>query len=350
MEKSTIPPTGAQNTLNNKPMNKTSRNLQDHSSGKTSKDTIKGSISGGLLSRIPFLRSNPNPKLEDDFGNGTSGTSPTLVQHEHSTNTISAPRVRSRQGSLRKAALLSLGKTRSDKERKTQVSDLHGLKIPPDEIHPYTAIDDSSILPSPDSDDHPTPSASTDHDNVFKVELQEGTTSEESLPQLKPDHHLQQKNLSTPDEDESIRVSARSRIADQRPPIVRSGREDYFSASSSLPRKHTIHARSPLSALPIESTPIPEEWDYLETEWWGWFILIITWIVFVIGMGSCFEVWSWAWAVGKTPYAPPELEDDPTLPIVGYYPALIILTGVMAWIWVFTAWVGMKYFRHAKIS
>ena len=79
-------------------------------------------------------------------------------------------------------------------------------------------------------------------------------------------------------------------------------------------------------------------------------ILILTWAVFVMGMGSCFEVWSWAWDVGETPYAPPELEDDPTLPIVGYYPALIILTGVMAWVWVVVAWVGMKYFRHAKMA
>lgn len=92
------------------------------------------------------------------------------------------------------------------------------------------------------------------------------------------------------------------------------------------------------------------DWDYSETEWWGWVLLCITWFVFVIGMGSCFDVWSWAWDVGKTPSAPPELEDDPTLPITGYYPALIILTGVMAWVWVVSAWVGMKYFKHAKIS
>lgn len=65
-------------------------------------------------------------------------------------------------------------------------------------------------------------------------------------------------------------------------------------------------------------------------------------------MGSVLGVWSWAWDVGETPYAPPELEDDATLPIVGYYPALIILTGVMAWVWVVVAWVGMKYFRHAR--
>lgn len=79
-------------------------------------------------------------------------------------------------------------------------------------------------------------------------------------------------------------------------------------------------------------------------------VLVVTWLVFVTGMGSCLGVWSWAWDVGTTPYAPPELEDDPTLPIVGYYPALIILTGVMAWVWVVVAWVGMKYFRHARVS
>jgi hypothetical protein len=103
----------------------------------------------------------------------------------------------------------------------------------------------------------------------------------------------------------------------------------------------------------MSTTPLPQseaDWDYSETEWWGWIILVVTWTIFVTGMGSCLGVWSWAWDVGTTPYAPPELEDDPTLPIVGYYPALIILTGVMAWVWVVIAWVGMKYFRHARVS
>ena len=94
----------------------------------------------------------------------------------------------------------------------------------------------------------------------------------------------------------------------------------------------------------------PNTWDYTTTAQWGYVILFVTWLVFVVGMGSCFGVWSWAWDVGETPYAPPELEDDPTLPIVGYYPALIILSAVMAWVWVVVAWVGMKYFRHARIG
>ncbi|KAK4226237.1 hypothetical protein QBC38DRAFT_481037 [Podospora fimiseda] len=113
-------------------------------------------------------------------------------------------------------------------------------------------------------------------------------------------------------------------------------------------------AKSPLALTPlaaaVSSLPPPDDWDYSETEWWGWVVLIVTWAVFVTGMGSCLGVWSWAWDVGTTPYAPPELEDDPTLPIVGYYPALIILTCVMAWVWVVVAWVGMKYFRHARVS
>ncbi|KAK4195949.1 hypothetical protein QBC40DRAFT_235358 [Triangularia verruculosa] len=133
------------------------------------------------------------------------------------------------------------------------------------------------------------------------------------------------------------------------------------SGSSILPtlqrRRGTVQrAKSPLaltSLAALSTTPLPppdSDWDYSETEWWGWVVLGVTWTVFVIGMGSCLEVWSWAWDVGTTPYAPPELEDDPTLPIVGYYPALIILSCVMAWVWVVVAWVGMKYFRHARVN
>jgi len=150
-----------------------------------------------------------------------------------------------------------------------------------------------------------------------------------------------------------------------------SGSDSYFSgvgttaaassshANPSIQRRRsatTQRAKSPLaltSLAGLSTTPLPQQeadWDYSETEWWGWVVLVVTWVVFVVGMGSCLGVWSWAWDVGTTPYAPPELEDDPTLPIVGYYPALIILTGVMAWVWVVVAWVGMKYFRHARVS
>ncbi|WEW61687.1 hypothetical protein PRK78_007179 [Emydomyces testavorans] len=138
------------------------------------------------------------------------------------------------------------------------------------------------------------------------------------------------------------------------PPALKPDTTTTTKTAAAMPpsraRSSSQRVRSPLATNPAEMASAPEAWDYSETEWWGWIILLVTWAVFVVGMGSCLGVWSWAWDVGETPYAPPELEDDPTLPIVGYYPALIILTAVMAWVWVVVAWMGMKYFRHANIS
>jgi hypothetical protein len=125
------------------------------------------------------------------------------------------------------------------------------------------------------------------------------------------------------------------------------------SRSASRPHRSWLHRPSPLTRIPVPSSHSPDdfEYTYAETEYWGWVLLATTWIVFTVGMGSCLDVWSWVWNVDKKPYAPPELEDDPTLPIVGYYPALIVLTGgVVSWIWITVAWVGLKYFRHAKSS
>ena len=141
------------------------------------------------------------------------------------------------------------------------------------------------------------------------------------------------------------------------PPPLSSSATSYFPSTSLPTHRRSSKRRSPLSrTLPLNATPSAPYasselgHDYTETAYWGWVLLIATWLTFTVGMGSCLEIWSWAWDVGETPYAPPELEDDPTLPIVGYYPALMVLTGVVSWVWITVAWVGMKYFRHAKIE
>lgn len=99
-----------------------------------------------------------------------------------------------------------------------------------------------------------------------------------------------------------------------------------------------------------------------DTVWWGYFILLSTWLIFVIGMGSVLGVWGWAWDVPSDhPIPIPSFlrndgngilggEEEDEFPIQGYYPALMILTSVVAWVWVIVAWVGMKYFKHAKIQ
>lgn len=143
-----------------------------------------------------------------------------------------------------------------------------------------------------------------------------------------------------------------------------SGSESSFAGGLPAPppnlqrRRSGNRIRSPLALGSLNSSPMnssglmPAEWDYDETERWGWIILSITWFVFVMGMGSVTGIWSWVWDVGPNAVYPAWLGawDDPTLPIEGYYPSLILLTFVMVWVWVVVSWMGMKYFRHAKIN
>ena len=150
---------------------------------------------------------------------------------------------------------------------------------------------------------------------------------------------------STTDEDDGMSF--------YRPSSSGSSFKHHTTGTKSLSRRRSNRSerRASLTAAPIApDLDMDDEWDYSETEWWGWVVLIATWVVFVVGMGSCLGIWGWAWDVGETPYAPPDLEDDATLPITGYYPALMVCTAVMAWVWVVVAWVGMKYFRHAKVG
>ena len=351
----------------------------------------KRTISGSILSRLPFLRPSSEAKSvsSGNMTHSTDGTAATKSA-EGSSATVAGTtgttrpnaqmhlsvKSRSRKGSLRKTALLGGGKLRSNEKRMQVDSD--GPK-PEDAFSKASSEADSSPIPaSPsDSDDHtPRPSyeqgeiphPESGSENVTWVsqhaieKSERSNTSDESLP-LPGAFGMKSMvgDMSTTDEDEASRFPSRLSTTPSSTTGLSSilkkhiAGESYFPLdTSTLQRRRSSHrprAKSPLAALPIEPVPaLQEEWDYAETEWWGWVILVLTWVVFVMGMGSCFEVWSWAWDVGETPYAPPELEDDPTLPIVGYYPALIILTGVMAWVWVVVAWVGMKYFRHAKMA
>ncbi|KAF2396140.1 hypothetical protein EJ06DRAFT_534279 [Trichodelitschia bisporula] len=263
----------------------------------------KRTPSASILSRLPFLRPHPSepPSTSDDAP-------------PSSTSSI---KTRRRKGSLRKTALLGTGRLRHDAAEPS----LHTT------TSPTTIAEPSPRRPWP----APPPPLSLD---IHAAALLTPATliSPPSTTATSPATSPASRYASTTDDDEglSMRVSPVS------------------GAALGLSRRRSSRAAGtvrPDAAIVIEAGGH----DYSNTAWWGWVVLLSTWVVFVVGMGSCLDVWSWAWDVGETPYAPPELEDDPTLPIVGYYPALIVMTGVMAWVWVVVAWVGMKYFRHAKV-
>lgn len=318
-------------------------------------------LSGSIMSKLSFLsgpRSPESPPHDESISpkRSTSRAMAVAVQQQ---------KTRRRKGSLRKAALLGRGAQRDRKESKiipldanqhSQYSTVPLTGRPsPENIRPVNGfglgISDETPRPSMDG-------LANRHNNTLLPPIK-------TLPMGANDHIVTSSTTatsptltytSTTDEEDLLTIPSHSLPAAARGPPPSSSPDSYFppgAGSTILRRRPSQKQKSPLSIGGLATSPLPlpdAEWDYSETEWWGWVILIVTWVVFVTGMGSCLGVWSWAWDVGETPYAPPELEDDPTLPIVGYYPALIILTTVMAWVWVVVAWVGMKYFRHAKIS
>lgn len=242
-------------------------------------------------------------------------------------STVQQKKARKRKGSLRKTALLGRGKNRLEGKEE------------------YNFGTDTDTTATQFARERP---------------LQPLTNSQTALPlktALVPTEVLSRKESTITEPRPLTRVGSTASTTDEDeihssrgPSMTLPSQDSYFPPQPRTYRARPPPLKSPLSSLAVSIQTPEQEWDYSETAAWGWVLLGLTWIIFVVGMGSCFGVWSWAWDVGETPYAPPELEDDPTLPIVGYYPALIILTGVMAWVWVVVAWVGMKYFRHAKIS
>jgi len=320
----------------------------------------KRNLSGGILARLPFLRSsleerNPNHHYANNFTPDTGDASMTAVPQLRS---------RKRKGSLRKTALLGTGKRRL--ERRTSKSNSNDLnRSPPHSRNAgeYSRDSMETVRGGPNGMARSTSSRYSFEDGESAYAGSSTiTTSSSNWPLTAPaalgieidttlKEHLHQSPpssvtspitnhpyTSTTDDDEGLTLAMQTPLQPPPPPHL---------ARTRSSRAGTTHASS--SAAPLRSAAPSPQHDYSETEWWGWTILLLTWIVFVVGMGSCLGVWSWAWDVGETPYAPPELEDDPTLPIVGYYPALIVLTGVAAWVWVVVAWVGMKYFRHARV-
>lgn len=248
---------------------------------------------------------------------------------EQLTKTTSTSQGRTRRGSLRKAAMA--------KVRERSLS-MPRNRRPHKSSSPADVPLSTDISPCRDSSDqtalHPTTDGMNPKQQIARVHL--GTSSKS----------LDSSSIPTDDEDcpalfeRSVASSGSS-----------SGVLSNFPVSSTRHRSDHHKHHVPTTTLPgPDEVDSDDEWDYSETERWGWVVLIATWLLFVVVMGSCFGVWSWAWDVGETPSAPLELEDDATLPITGYYPALMVCTSIMAWVWVVIAWVGMKYFRHAKVS
>ncbi|KAH6686154.1 hypothetical protein F5X68DRAFT_208397 [Plectosphaerella plurivora] len=311
---------------------------------------------GGLLSKFPFMRSGPadTRQTPSDTKLGDSAHRPPASPASAMQIATLQQKTRRRRGSLRKVALLGRGAQRERRDAKQLTIDtVQAAALDTDNVTlvavPTPILSEGLGISVSNADLTPRPSMDGFASRPRPIDSSSSYSSPvggAGLVDRRASYN------STTDEEDVLQMAGH----DNSTTALSSGSESYFGPRTAVhppPRGSAMQAKSPLSYSGLATTPLPAteaDYDYSETEWWGWVILVVTWVVFVVGMGSCLGIWSWAWDVGTTPYAPPELEDDDTLPIVGYYPALIILTCIMAWIWVVVAWVGMKYFRHAKLG
>jgi hypothetical protein len=323
----------------------------------------KRSKSGGLLGSLSFLRSKdaaPKPALRlegEDEGHMEDTEDMDTKAGSSLATALRQNQGRKRRGSLRKAAMAKM------RERSGSLRKDRSLVKPPiiTTTMSTTSLDDADddTTPRHFSYDNPPLNSSSESGWLLPESKLSLSTATATLKANDGSAHPSGRVLASPitspvgpyasttDEDEALTFYRPSTASGNSP----------FNIPTQGPAMSVQRRRSNRSdrrtSLTIVQTPadidLDDDWDYSETEWWGWVMLIVTWVVFVVGMGSCLGVWSWAWDVGETPYAPPELEDDESLPITGYYPALMVCTAVMSWVWVVVAWVGMKYFRHSKM-
>lgn len=84
---------------------------------------------------------------------------------------------------------------------------------------------------------------------------------------------------------------------------------------------------------------------------WGRVILSVTWTGFILGIASVLGVYPFSSSASSSLSSiggVSDYEEQTGFPIRNYYPSLLCLCIVVAWVWCIISWMGMKFFRHAK--
>ncbi|KAK9362819.1 hypothetical protein V1504DRAFT_447570 [Lipomyces starkeyi] len=132
------------------------------------------------------------------------------------------------------------------------------------------------------------------------------------------------------------------------------GEDEYFEGDDGL----LVEQGDGMIMKSDDSDEERKDTDYSYTVQCGWIVLLSTWIIFVLGVGSMFGVWKWVWAPALEEGSRNRslgvlesvgiIDEVSDFPIEEYYPSMTMLLCVVAWIWCVVSWVGMKLFRHAK--
>ena len=267
-------------------------NLDQRARSGSTGSAHKRSFSGSLFSRFQFLKTNLDEKSMDGAADGNvspvGGATAGAMQHRKS---------RKRKGSLRKTALLG-GRERKSSDAKSK-SPLSSPTLVLEDSDLNTASDakanDATPRQSYELQQRPQPPPLRWSGPRISV-----ASIDSSAPSVDPPSSAASVTSPTApteasftDDDELVEFPRLQTNGLRKLPS--SSGDSYFPPQER--RRSSAMKASPLATQPhseVVSPIVDEEWDYSETAYWGYVILIVTWLVFVIGMGSCFGVWSWA--------------------------------------------------------
>lgn len=98
--------------------------------------------------------------------------------------------------------------------------------------------------------------------------------------------------------------------------------------------------------------------DINNLKMYGYLIIIMAWLIFVISVGTILNLWSWSFNVRPETFQ--YLESFPWVAAIitqwkeqnkivdNYYLLAFVLNFVILWIWAVVSWISMKLFRHSK--
>uniref|UniRef100_A0A060T9D0 ARAD1C37158p n=1 Tax=Blastobotrys adeninivorans TaxID=409370 RepID=A0A060T9D0_BLAAD len=116
--------------------------------------------------------------------------------------------------------------------------------------------------------------------------------------------------------------------------------------SMSVPMTPTVEMSS---ALPSRRQLEQPEFSSSKLLAMGYLVTLASWTLLIIGVGFMYGLWSRVTGTYEPHTTNNHLFEDITgYPIRNYHVCLLILTGVVLWVWCIISWMGMKFFRHAK--
>ena len=266
-------------------------NNVDQRSRSGSGSSHKRSLSGSLFSRFQFLKTNLDDPTTDGATDGnTSPTGGSIA------GAMQQRKNRRRRGSLRKTALLggrerkgSDAKSKSPLSSPTSLAERSGLKV-------VTSSNENDATPRQNHDNQVQPEPVPQRWRGPRIST---TSVNSSAPSIEPPASIPSVTSPTAPTEASFtddeEMIAFPQLQTNLRKLPSSIEDSYFPPQDR--RRPTTRKASPLASQPnseVISPIIEDEWDYSETAYWGYVILIVTWLVFVIGMGSCFGIWSWA--------------------------------------------------------